>query len=208
MRIAALLPMMLAMGATAQERPQKACGFEGFSADAQLAEVIRSSTGYWGCGSPRNCIPARFAAGDAVTPYRTDGDWTCAYIQQRDGAGPGWVRAVDLREVHADPAPPLDAWFGTWTNGLGHIAIAASAAPGKLHLTGDNEWHGTANVVHTGEFEGDASPAGNHLHFVESGPDSCTIDLTLIGRYLVANDNQLCGGMNVRFWGIWKRGRK
>jgi hypothetical protein len=208
MRIRALVPVILSMAAAAQERPQKACSFEGFSAEGKLAEVIRPATGYWGCDSRMSCMPIKLAAGDVVTPYHTDGDWTCAFIQQRDGAGPGWVKAQDLREVHADPAPSLDAWFGTWANALGRIRIAASAAAGKLHLTGENEWHGIGDVVHTGGFKGDASPAGNHLHVVESAPDSCTIDLTLIGRYLVASDNQRCGGQNVRFWGIWKRAAK
>jgi len=204
----ALLPAILAVAAAAQERPQRACRFEGFGAEGKLAEVIRPATGYWGCDSAKSCVPTKLAAGDVAAPYHTDGDWTCAYIQQRDGAGPGWVKAQDLREVHADPAPLLDAWFGTWANGLGRIRIAPSAAAGELHVSGENEWHGIGDVVHTGDFEGDASPAGNHLHFVESGPGSCTIDLTLIGRYLVAGDNQLCGGMNVRFWGIWKRREK
>jgi len=208
MRIRALLPVVLAVAASGQERPQKPCGFEGFSAEGKLAEVIRPTTGYWGCESPKSCMPTKLAAGDVVMPYHTDGDWTCSYIQQRSGAGPGWVKAVDLREVHADLAPPLVSWFGTWTNGLGRIRIAPSEAAGRLHLTAENEWHGVGDVVHTGDFEGDASPSGNRLHFVESGPDSCTVDFTLIGRYLVVSDNQLCGGMNVRFWGVWRRGEK
>ena len=32
--------------------------------------------------------------------------------------------------------------------------------------------------------------------------------VALIGKYILANDNNMCGGMNVRFWGIWKRARK
>ena len=44
-----------------------------------------------------------------------------------------------------------------------------------------------------------------HRHFKIP---SCTVDLTLIGKYLVANDNDKCGGQNVRFWGVWKRAPK
>lgn len=205
MRARALVSVAFCLVAAAQERPQKACSFEGFSADEKLAEVIRATTGYYGCESAKDCLPAKLAAGDVVRPYHVEGDWTCAYVQQRDGAGPGWVKSADLRPIPADPVPPLDAWFGTWANGRGRIRIGPSTALGKLHLSGDAEWHGQGDVVHTGDFEGDASPQGNHLHFGEAGPESCVIDLTLIGRYMVANDNNRCGGMNVRFWGIWKR---
>jgi hypothetical protein len=203
MRAHALLAMLICVAAVAQERPQKACAFDGFSADGKLAEVTRSTAGYYGCGSRIDCLPAKLAAGDVVAPYHTDGDWTCAYLQQRGGAGPGWVKTRDIRILPADPVPEPSAWAGTWANSRDRIRIAASN--GKLHLTGEAEWHGAGGVVHTGDFEGDASPHGNHLHYVEAGPDSCTIDLTLIGHYLVANDNERCGGMNVRFWGVWKR---
>jgi hypothetical protein len=36
--------------------------------------------------------------------------------------------------------------------------------------------------------------AGNRLHFAESGPDGCIIDMTLLGRYIGSSDNGLCGG--------------
>jgi hypothetical protein len=185
MRVA-LLSVFICVAA-AQDRPTTPCAFDGFSAPAKLAEVKRP-------------------AGGVMVVYHTGGDWTCGYLQQRDGAGPAWLKSGDLREVPADPAPTLDAWTGTWINGSGRIRIAAH--DGKLHLAGKAEWHGAAGVVHTGDFEGDAAPAGNRLHFAGSGADSCTVDLTLIGKYLVVDDNDRCGGMNVRFWGVWKRGGK
>jgi len=203
----AIFSLLFCIAATAQDRPQKSCNFDGFSADPKLAEVIGATVGYFGCATAKDCLPTKLAAGDAVTLYHTDGGWTCAYLQQKDGAGPGWVKTSAIREVKADPAPPLEAWFGKWVQGDDEIRITAAKSGGKLHLAGDAVWQGGGGVAHTGEFEGDAAPAGNHLHFVEDGPDSCTVDLTLIGKYLVANDNQMCGGLNVRFWGVWKRGK-
>jgi hypothetical protein len=197
--------VILCTAAMAQNRPPKRCVFDGFSADGKLAEVVRPSVGYSGCDTAATCAPMKLAAGDVVTPYHTDGDWTCAYLEQRGGSGPGWVKARDLRDIHADPTPPLSAWAGTWANRAGRMRIRVSNSAGKLRLSGENEWHGIAGVVHTGEFAGDAAPDGDHLHFEEAGADSCVIDLTLIGSYLVADDNQRCGGMNVRFWGVWKR---
>ena len=205
MRFRVLLSIFLCLGALAQERPQKACSFDGFSADPKLAEVTKATVGYFGCLMAKDCRPAKLAAGEALMPYNSDGDWTCAYLQQRDGAGPGWVRPQDIRAVPADPAPPLDAWSGTWVNRGDHIRIVASKASGKLHLEGDAKWHGIADVVHYGKFAGAATPVGNHLHFVD---DPCIVDLTLIGKFLVANDNNQCGGMNVRFLGLWTRSAK
>jgi len=206
---AALLVIVVSWSA-AQDRPKTLCGFDGFSANPILAEVAtaKPAVGYFGCGSGQNCLSTKLAPGDTVVVYQAEGDWTCGYLTQSKGAGPGWVRSNDIRPVSFDAAPPLDAWRGTWASGEDRIRIQTSKAPGKVELKGEAVWHGrTKDAVNTGDFEGDAAPVGNHLHFVESGTDSCTVDLTLIGKYLVANDNNLCGGENVRFWGIWKRAR-
>ncbi|MCA1633634.1 MAG: hypothetical protein LC802_07935 [Acidobacteria bacterium] len=47
-----------------------------------------------------------------------------------------------------------------------------------------------------------ARPAGNVLTVEE---DSCRVTLRLVGDYLVASDNSECGGMNVRFDGVYRR---
>ena len=43
-------------------------------------------------------------------------------------------------------------------------------------------------------------PASSAFHISPYG-------LALIGKYLLANDNNMCGGANVRFWGVWRRAR-
>ena len=193
-----------------QDRPKALCDFDGFGTNPNLAEVstARSTKGYYGCSSGNDCLATTLAPGDPVLVYRVEGEWTCGYLSQHNGAGPGWIRSKDIRPVNFDPAPPLNAWLGTWANGKDRIRIQPSKSSGKLDLEGEATWHGHGDVVHTGDFAGEAAPAGNQLHFVEEGADSCTVDLTLIGNYLVANDNAMCGGMNVRFWGIWKRASK
>jgi hypothetical protein len=193
----------------AQDRPTTLCAFDGFSANPMLAEIAtaKSTVGYIGCSSGRDCLSIKLQPGDPLVAYHAGGDWTCGYLSQIKGAGPGWVRSKDIRPVSFDAAPPLDAWLGAWANGEDRIRIQSSRAAGKVELQGEAIWHGGRGVVHTGDFAGDAAPVGNHLHFVESDTDSCTVDLTLIGKYLVASDNDRCGGENVRFWGIWKRAR-
>ena len=194
-------------GAAAQDKPVTLCTFDGFSGTPKLAEIVSAKTtlGYYGCQSGKNCLATKLEPGDAVEVYRVEGDWTCGYLSNRTGAGPGWVKSKDIRLLPLDPNPTPDAWTGTWANGDNRIQIQLSKTPGRLNLEGSAVWHGIKGVVHTGEFAGEASPDGNHLLFVEAGADSCTVDLTLIGKYIVADDNDQCGGANVRFWGIWKR---
>jgi hypothetical protein len=165
-----------------QQPPKTPCIFDGFDTSSKMAEMIKT--------------------GDSVVVTRMEGDWTCGYLTSRKGAGPGWVRSSDIRLVNFDPTPPLAAWAGTWVQGENRIRIQSSKIPGKLGLEGEASWHGFGDNVHSGEFSGDAIPARNQLHIED---DSCKIDLALMGKYILANDNNSCGGMNVRFWGVWKR---
>jgi len=141
--------------------------------------------------------------GDTVVINRVEGDWNCGYLTARRGGASGWVRSGDIRPVEFDPNPPLTAWAGTWVQGENRIEIRVDK--GKLELSGEAYWHGRGDNVHTGEFSGEAATARNKLHVED---DICKIDLALIGKYILANDNNMCGGMNVRFWGVWKRAGK
>lgn len=174
--------LLAAAGMAAEDGPGKPCSYDGFGTNPKLAEV----------------------AGDPMLVYRMEGEWTCGYLSKRDGAGPAWVRSADVRLVQVDTNPPLAAWAGTWKGGEDHVTIRLSKTAGKLMLKGDAVWQGRAGSVHTGDFEGEAIPQGNRLHFADGGAESCTIDMTLVGGYIVAEDNNKCGGMNVRFQGIWK----
>ncbi len=131
-------------------------------------------------------------------------EWTCGYVSARDGAGPAWIRSDALRVVPYDEHPPLRAWVGTWTGGQDRVLIR------NRSLTWDAaiDWLcGMARQTQRtfGNTEGIVSAVGNHLHFIEGGTDSCTMDLTLLNRYIFASDNQACGGLNARFQGVWKR---
>jgi hypothetical protein len=176
--------MALSVAVAQQQHPASPCDFDGFDTNSKLAETIKT--------------------GDPVVVNRVEGDWTCGYLITRKGASQGWVRSKDIRLLDVDPNPALAAWIGTWTQGDGRIRIRSSNAPGKLALEGEAYWHGFGDNVHSGEFSAETNPAGNHLHVED---DACHIDLVLIGKYILANDNNSCGGANVRFWGVWKRAR-
>jgi hypothetical protein len=68
-----------------------------------------------------------------------------------------------------------------------------------------------------GELEGKGRPRGQTLAIgydpdqssfppgKDEPPDSCAAKLELYGRYLVVEDNNGCGGLNVSFTGIYVR---
>jgi hypothetical protein len=206
-----VLFLLSPLAVTAQTRPTGACSFRDFDTNPQhnpqIAEVATKTpaTTWMACDSPKGCISLRVDPGSPVLIYTTDGPWTCGYSADRHGAGPAWFRSSDLRLVKYELNPPISAWTGTWTGGEDRVVIAPAKNGHALHLKGRATWHGANGVEHFGGTEGDATPVGNHLHFVEGGPDSCTMDLTLVGKFILASDNQLCGAINARFQGFWKR---
>jgi hypothetical protein len=69
--------------------------------------------------------------------------------------------------------------------------------------------------VHIGNFDGKTKPRGNRLAFGDgydgsappdrNDPTDCRVLLRLVGPYLVAADNQGCGGANVSFDGVYTK---
>jgi hypothetical protein len=215
MKSIALVIMLILLGAPicgAQGKPTGDCSFPdaGFATTPgermQIAEVAsRAAVKLEECGSEKGCISVPAAWGTPVLIYREQGEWTCGYFSGHDGAGPAWIHSDALHVVPYDVHPRLNAWLGTWTGGDDRVLIRNGSTPGALNLVGHAEWHGMGDDVHLGNAEGDASPVGNHLHFVQSGPNSCVIDMTLLNRYILASDNGLCGALNARFQGVWRR---
>jgi hypothetical protein len=198
---------LIARLSSAQQHSTRDCQFDGLSANPKLAETVASSVAYYGCGANRDCLSKKLQQGEPVVVFSQSAEWICGYVEDNNGATPAWVPARDLRELKPDPNPSLAAWFGMWSQSDDRIQIQPARDPSKVHLTGHATWHGARGVKHYGELEGEAIHSGNHFHYSE-GPDACTVDLTLFGKYIVADDNERCGGMNVRFWGLWTRARK
>jgi hypothetical protein len=191
--------LLVATIAPAQQFPKSACDFDGFDLNSQLAEVKAAATAYYGCATGR-CLPMLLKPGDPVVVSRAEGSWTCGYLVARDGAAQGWIHTNDIHAINPDPNPPLSAWLGEWKQDDNRIMIRESH--GKLRVRGRALWHGRGDTVHIGEISAETTPAKNRLH-LSDGP--CEADLALLGKYMLANDNNMCGGSNVRFWGVWKR---
>lgn len=130
----------------------------------------------------------------------------------------GFLPAAALVAVPAPP-PRLEDWLGTWSRNAEAEIVITRGEGGKLLVKGDATYgaHDPGRVargaVNVGELEGEAVPKGNRLFFgdgydgVKAPDDSseCQARLQLFGRYLVAEDSGGCGGMNVRFNGVYIR---
>ena len=160
---------------SAGQAPAARCEFEGFAPDFPLA----------------------LRAGVPAVVYHVDGAWTCAGFQ----SGPRWVRSAELRGLTPDTTPRPAAWVGRWTLPAGAGTIWRGSGD-TLRIEGHAWWLGARGVSHSGSIKALAVLSRNRVHFVDN---MCELDLALVGEYIVAGDNERCGGMNVRFWGIWRR---
>lgn len=153
--------------------------------------------------------------GDLVVTGRSYKGYRCIlYRDQKNVAGSaGYVPESRLQAQPAASVTQKD-WLGEWR--MGDDSITLRARGDKLSASGEAYWPsanpslkerpGGPNI---GEMSGVAAPKGNQVAFIDS-EDECHVSLTLLPPFLLARDNNRCGGMNVRFSGVYLRaaGRK
>ena len=162
-----------------------------------------------------------FVPGDRVILSRTNGPFVCVDFTDAKGVlRPTWAPASAIdREVA--PPPTLADWYGEWAEVESKIVLKPSAKAGALSISGEATWGALdpervkAGAVHIGSIEGVAAPVGAALSFamgdnvtlpVDKAQDSdCKVWMRRLGPYLLVSDNNNCGGMNVSFWGVYKR---
>lgn len=151
--------------------------------------------------------------GDTVVTGTTEGDYVCSgYITARGDMLLEWLPAASLEAAPADQQKPTD-WIGKWHVYGNDIEITAKGD--ALAVDGDATWTRSDNV-HVGEVHGVVMPGNEQIAFAtngekavpfsQGGPDGCAIKMIRRGLYLVVEDNYKCGGLNVSFTGIYKRG--
>ncbi len=141
--------------------------------------------------------------GDEVVVAHRYQAFVCAWFHPKKGPPTvGWLPAVSV-EVKKSAAPTgLEAWKGSWRYYDNVLDIAPKK--GALAVKGMASWDGGGGNVHVGGVEASAAPQGNVLRVVDE-EEGCEVTLTFVGTLLVAHDNGECGGVNVRFDGVYRK---
>lgn len=141
--------------------------------------------------------------GDQVLVSRKFGSWVCGWYQPKKGSETvGWLPVVNLSIIDETSAPSLEQWVGIWREYDNSLNISRDGATPYLKVDGQAYWRGLGENVNEGSFAARAEPQGNRLMLEDDG---CKVSLTLVGDHLIAHDNFQCGGMNVRFDGVYRR---
>ena len=148
-------------------------------------------------------------SGDTVVTGRDLGGYRCAFFPNKVGGSAGWVDRSKLQALPV-PAPTLQAWSGDWKDSDNGLQIRVR--DGQLHVQGDAYWPSANPTLaerpggpNIGAVSAQAVPRGARVDFVE---DTCTVHAQLLGDVLIVADNSECGGMNVRFNGVYRRAGK
>jgi hypothetical protein len=148
---------------------------------------------------------AYLVAGDAVFASAEKSGFRCAYYGDAKGnLVAGFLRSQDLAEFKEDRVPlTQDFLKGKWKNEDNDLTFA-ERKPGFMHLTGHAQWS-NGETTHEGEVNAEGKINGNQTFFREGLDEEtdCTIRVIRRGPYLILGDNSLCGGVNVRFSGIY-----
>jgi hypothetical protein len=170
-----------------------------------------------GCRQSAYVVP-----GDEVIVKHLAATRACAVFvspKRRDTAG--WLSRAALSVAPAATVP-VSAWVGQWTQIESSITIK-SLSGGRLKVSGEATYGAfdpqrvKIGAVHTGEIAAVAKPEANELSFAmgddvtlpyrSAGRYDCAVKMQRVGRWLLVDDNNNCGGMNVTFRGIYDRAR-
>lgn len=117
---------------------------------------------------------------------------------------------MPAQNIAMQAAPPLDPvrdWAGVWSDGTNTLHISPAKAGARLRMSSELVWEG--GVSPGGErranFGGMDAALDVQGSKATASDGDCSVALTRIGKYLVADDNGSCGGMNVRHTGVYFR---
>lgn len=170
--------------------------------------------------SPACQAKAFLVAGDSVVVSRTRGPLSCVdYVGAKGVSRTGWVPIARLTAVPVIRVTPAD-WRGTWKAIESTITI--KDVPGSLLSIDGDATYGALDpdrvkrgAVNIGSIAGKVTPDGDALAFtmgdtrtlpITAGAETdCKVWMRRLGPYLLVDDNNNCGGMNVTFRGIYSR---
>jgi hypothetical protein len=151
--------------------------------------------------------------GELVLGSQTVGEHRCVYAVNEQGTlSAGFVLAKQLERVEDPPSQPLDQLVGHWAEEgwepsgsecvPDHFSIARTP-DGRFVLEGQASWCCGCDAydTHFGGNAGEISSCEGE-GFVNG---DCQMALRQRGPFLMVVDDGTCGGMNVRFLGIFLR---
>ncbi len=183
-----------------------------FRRDADCAEAAP------GCRQNAYVIP-----GDEVIVKHLAATRACAVFASPKGRETaGWLPRAALSIAPAATVPP-SAWVGQWAQIESSITIKPLSG-GRLKVSGEATYGAfdpqrvKIGAIHTGEIGAVAKPEANELSFAmgddvtlpyrSAGRFDCAVKMQRVGRWLLVDDNNNCGGLNVTFRGIYERARR
>ncbi len=194
-------------------------GFPSENPDFGLAVVTGAGSAYLlydmeGCPNPspqcKKASEGYVVPRDRVITGRTKGDYICAYFPSRGGGSAGWVEKSRLRSLAIDSEPPYSSWLGRWSV-EGNPTVRITSSHGELQISGEAYWPGLepqkdwpSGWPHSGDIDGRLTLFSNRARYDDN---FCRVDFALVGDMLIAADNDMCGGMNVHFDGVYCRVR-
>ncbi len=162
---------------------------------------------------------AYLVAGDVVValPQMFKGFHCATFVNKSGKETSGWLPAGSLTQFKA-AGNDDKAWLGAWRRTEATIKITRGKR-GGLEIEGDATFGASdprrvaSGGVNMGDFGGPARRqgdvvlvAGDDIPNFEAAPkDRCAVQMRRVGPYLVVEDNQGCGGMNVSFTGVYVR---
>lgn len=146
--------------------------------------------------------------GDLVVLGAKHGDFVCVDYDNGKGSRGGWLpsSALEPAPLHSDPA----AWVGAWKRVEADITI--EQAKDGLKASGEATYGSLdpervkRGAVNLGSFSGPLALKNGQGRIVDDDfVSGCNIKLARAGEFLFVRDNNVCGGMNVSFSGLYKK---
>lgn len=157
-------------------------------------------------------------AGDDVVVTQSAGAWACVSFTSSSGKA-SWFRAVPLNTLKFKSGPA--ALGGVWRVEDNVLLLRPDAE--ELQVRGWAQWPWSSNPdpavqqqikgggVNLGSIEASTplKPNLTAARFAEgTTAEDCHLNVKILGPYLIAVDNNRCGGHNVTFSGLYRQTSK
>jgi hypothetical protein len=141
--------------------------------------------------------------GDMVLASAPVNGFRCVYAPTDGGdLAAGFLPASELEPAPDAGALTAEFLTGRWRH-LGDTEITFTRSGESVIVRGQATYNTSVpGGVHTGELDGPVTVAGGEARYAQDG---CEVTLRRRGPFLVASDNNACGGLNVSFGGIYTR---